>query len=262
MGCVCQEGHIVTMRRLVSVGFRAGLALCAVLWAGLSSGCVFLDDPYGPDHLDPSGEAAPRITIGPGDTLEVKFIYTEDLDTEQEVRRDGCVTLPLVGRLKVAGLTCEEAEHLINKAYQMELTDPRVMVILRSQWSRRFYVTGEVNYPGIHTMPTRISILEAMVMAGGHRTDSAALDTVLVIRQEGDVRRVGTFDLSPSFGVKAPIEAEIKPFYLKPGDIVYVPATKIVRLDRWVDQHIHRVIRGLGVATRTGTTDVRYDMTD
>jgi hypothetical protein len=35
---------------------------------------------------------------------------------------------------------------------------------------------------------------------------------------------------------------EVKPFYLRPGDIVYVPQTTIARLNQWVDQHISRML--------------------
>ena len=247
------------MGKLLVIGLRG----CAVLWVGLSGGCVFFDDPYGPDQLDPGGENLPRITIGAGDQLEIKFIYTESLNTIQEVRRDGCVTLHLIGDLKVAGLSCREAELRINAAYKSDLKNPKVTVFLRSQWGRRFYVMGEVRRPGIHTMPTRMSIMESIVLAGGFSANSAALDSVLVIRQEGEVRRIGKFNLKPSFGMEPPPEGQkIKPFYLKPGDVIYVPVTKIVQLDRWLDQHIHRVIRGTDMGFRTGTTDVRYDLSN
>ena len=43
------------------------------------------------------------------------------------------------------------------------------------------------------------------------------------------------------------ITVTVEPFYLEPLDIVYVPRTKIVRVNQWIDQHINQLIPILGV---------------
>lgn len=228
-----------------------------------ATGCALMPDPYAPDtgRLDPKGEVVPDVTIGPGDELDITFIYTPNLNTVQAVKRDGTISLDLIGEVKAEGKTAAELSQLLTERYEDDLKDPEVRVLVRSSWARRIYVLGQVHREGAMALPKRMDVVEALAEAGGYDPDSAEMSSVLVIRREGEKIRIGKLNLDPAFGIAPPEPGEvIEPFYLKPGDIVYVPETKIVQLDRWIDQHIHQVIRGTEILTRTGTSEFRYDL--
>jgi len=211
--------------------------------------------------LEPGGEVAASSALAPGDVVEVRFSYTPDLNITQTVRPDGKITLELIGEVHVQGLTPVEVEEKLRQLYEVELKEPEVVVLLRSQHARRVYVGGEVNNPGLIDMPARMTLLEAIMRARGANPASAGLANVLVIRDKDGKRLVGSVDLRPSLGLKEPKPGEaFQPFYLQPGDVVYVPETRIVRIDRWIDQHINKIIpaTGLVITTTTGTTGIGH----
>ena len=212
------------------------------------------------DLTQPAPEQAPQIA--PGDVVEVKFIGAPELNESQAVSVDGKLCLQLVGHVSAAGKTVGQLREDLVQIYTPHLKKPDISVIIRSHESRRVSVLGEVFRPGPVAMPAQLTLLDALTYAGGHRPDTAELANVVIIRREGNKAIVGTVDVRPSLGLTSPKEDEaVQPLYLRPGDVVYVPETRIVRIDRWIDQHINRLIpvTGLVVSTRTGTTDIGYD---
>jgi polysaccharide export outer membrane protein len=99
------------------------------------------------------------------------------------------------------------------------------------------YVGGEVNKPGVIPMPGRLIALEAIIEAGGFKMETAKLKSVVVIRQ-----REGKFQGSLIDFSGTPNGEAGPPFYLQPRDIIYVPETAIVKVDRWVDQYIYKIL--------------------
>lgn len=182
-------------------------------------------------------QPAPRITLGSGDVIDVKFFYTPELNESQMVRPDGRITLQLVGEVPVQGKTPEELRIELMKLYVPELKNPEVTVIVRSLYDRRVYVGGEVNKPGVIPMPGRLTALDAIIEAGGFRMETANLQTVVVIRQREGKLRGSLIDFS-----QTPKGEAGPPFYLEPRDVIYVPETAIVKVDRWVDQYIYRIL--------------------
>jgi len=204
--------------------------------------------PYG----EPFGRTAeatqtrppgPRdVFLRPGDVVEVKFFYTPELDVSQSVRPDGKIALQLVGEVPVEGKTPAQLRDLLLTLYDSHLKDPKITIVLRSQYDRRVYVGGEVVRPGVIQMPGDMTAAEAIMEAGGFDMDEARLDNVIVIRQTGGHWRGFKMDM------KAGLRGEgMEPFYLHPRDIVYVPRTKIAKIDQWVEQHINRLIPRLPV---------------
>jgi polysaccharide export outer membrane protein len=187
--------------------------------------------------LEPRPEPVPVLTLGPGDTLDFKFFHTPELNDSQTVRPDGKITLQLIGEVTVQGKTPNELRGELIRLYTPELRNPEVAVIVRSMSDRRVYVGGEVNKPGVIPMPGRLTALEAITEAGGFRMETAKLKSVLVIRQREGRLRGSLIDFS-----EIPKGEAGPPFYLEPRDIIYVPETAIVKVDRWMDQYIYRVL--------------------
>lgn len=78
-------------------------------------------------------------------------------------------------------------------------------------------------------------------MAAGFDEQKASKASVVVIRFKDGKRYGCGLDLE-----KAMKGEEGQPFYLEPYDIVYVPETKIVKVNRWIDQYINKIVPQTG----------------
>jgi len=254
-----------TMNHQVARGFGAigHLALVAVLGAviWLAAGCARETRSIVRPPLDPSGETDLQTILGPGDELEIRFFYTPNLDVTQTIRPDGIISMPLVGEVRAAGLKPLELGQALKALYKERVLDPEINVLVRNQWSRRAYVGGHVRYPGPVALPAPLTVVDAIMQVGGPKIDYAELRNVLIIRPEGPRRKIGSINLAPFFGLEAPADGQTaEAFYLKPGDIVYVPETRIVEINRWLDQHIHDPFLGAGVRASLGNVEMLYDL--
>lgn len=158
------------------------------------------------------------VPLREGDILRVTFPGSPNLDTQpQPIRRDGNISLPLIGEVKAAGLTPAELEKALAEKYAPQLVIKEVRVnVVASSYS--VYVTGAVLRPGKVTSDHPLSALEAIMEAGGPDYTKANLKAVTVIRHEDGKTQNYTLNLR---NVLKGQSAE--PFYLKPSDIVYVP---------------------------------------
>ncbi len=90
--------------------------------------------------------------LGPGDQIEIKFIDDESLNELNVVLNDGTMSVPIIGNLKISGLSIKQATNLIKEELGRELIKPNVRIILRKQRPLRIAVLGEVENPGIYTI--------------------------------------------------------------------------------------------------------------
>lgn len=214
---------------------RAGLLAAFVFLVGCQS--MDTDRAYLDSVIWNIPEDEPCVTLNPGDEIDVKFYNTPELNETQTVRPDGCITVQLVGDVKVKGKTpTQVSEHLL-KLLSPRLNKPEVAVIVRSLANRKVYVGGEVLTPSVVPIPGRVSALEAIMQAGGFNQETAECDSVVIIRHKDGQRYGCTIDLDTALAAE-----NYAPFYLAPNDIVYVPPTSIVQVTQWIDQHINRII--------------------
>jgi polysaccharide export outer membrane protein len=169
----------------------------------------------------PQGELAsapPEIlALREGDILKISFPGSPSLDATQQIRRDGKITLPLVGEVQAAGMTAEALQQSLVKLYAPQLSSKEITVTVTSS-TFPVFVTGSVIRPGKIMSDHPITALDAIMEAGGIDYTKANLKAVRVIRHEKD--RVENYTLN----LRAVLEGkETKPFYLKPSDIVFVP---------------------------------------
>jgi protein involved in polysaccharide export with SLBB domain len=177
------------------------------------------------------------ITLGPGDVLEVKFLYTPELNVTQVVRPDGKIALQMIGEVVVKGKSPAQLKEHLLKQYTEHLKDPEIVILVQSLYDRSVFVSGQVVRPSIVEMPTRMTAMEAIMRAGGFDWRQAEAESVLVLRHEGS--RWKGYKLN----LKSAMEGTTTHcFYLQPKDIVHVPRTDIAKVDQWVDQHISRLI--------------------
>ncbi len=205
----------------------------------------------------PEAEAitSSNVALRPGDEVELKFYYTPELDITQTVRPDGKISLQLLGEIDVQGKSPSGLREELLKLYVPHLKKPEIAVIVRSLLNRRVYVGGQVITPGVIEIPAEVDVLQAVMQAGGFIFPEAEVKNVIVIRHKSGQRYAYSVNLDGALKGEA-----TQPFYLQPQDIVYVPRTKITKLDQWVDQHISQLLPRTGfLITRTsGKTTVGY----
>jgi polysaccharide export outer membrane protein len=136
-----------------------------------------------------------------------------------QVATDSTISIPILGNLKVAGLTRADAEDLLQKKAEEYLKDPSVQVKLLNY---KLNVLGEVNSPGVlYNYEGSINIIDALAMSGGI-TKFANLKQIVVNRQIDNVMNSYKVDLTNNNLYKSNV------FYLQPNDVVYVPPSKLV----------------------------------
>lgn len=140
------------------------------------------------------------------------YLQTSTIDEE------GCVEMPLIGKILVKNLTVEEAKDKLQKAVNTYINGSTLVVKLAN-----FNLTllGEVSRPGNYKIyQTRINLFEAVAMAG-NMTSFAKKDEVKIIRQTDNGSEIITVDMGKADILSSPY------YYLKPNDIVYVEPLKI-----------------------------------
>jgi polysaccharide biosynthesis/export protein len=168
--------------------------------------------------------AAPAVTppdtdqfLHQGDVIKIAFPAAANLDTTQQIRRDGNINLYMVGEIKAAGRTPANLQRELQQLYSKELISGDVVVtIVSSTFS--VFVAGAVVRPGKILPERSITVLEAIMEAGGFDREKANLKSVVVIRTEDGVTQNFTVDAKAVLSGKP-----VKPFFLKSHDIVFVP---------------------------------------
>jgi len=139
-------------------------------------------------------------------------------DIGKLVTKEGKVRLPLIGSVKLLGLTEDEAADKIIKEYKKYIRNPYATVEIKNQ---RVVVIGEVRKPGIVPVTNgTMSIIEAIARSGD-LTDFASRTNIKIIR--GNLRnpQVRNLDLTDMVAINA------SSMYLKPNDIIYIQPRKL-----------------------------------
>jgi protein involved in polysaccharide export with SLBB domain len=193
------------------------------------------EEPAAPPVSPPPEEV--RVTLAPGDSIEVKFFYTPELNEAQTVRPDGNIALLLVGEVRAEGKTPAELQEELLKRYSLQLRNPQITVVVRSLEGRRVFVGGEVKTPGVIPMPGPLTAMEAIIQAGGFNMTAAEVENVVIIRFKERQRFGYMLNMKEALAGR-----DYQPFYLESRDIVYVPRTKIAELNQWIEQYITKMI--------------------
>ena len=129
----------------------------------------------------------------------------------------GNVSIPLIGKQKLSGLTIQEAENKVRKAVEETLKDPAVSIRFMNH---KFTVLGEVSRVGIFNLLNDHTTLIEAITAAGDLTIFAKRDSIRVIRTVGNKREIGIVSLRNREVFTSPY------FYVKNEDIIYVEPTK------------------------------------
>jgi len=158
-----------------------------------------------PKAVGPFNPQSTMTTNATGNVSPFHPTYTVDAE--------GYVNLPMIGKVKLAGLTRNEAIDVLQKRISEYIINPGVIV---NYTNFRVSVLGEVAKPGSFIVPTeRITILDALGMAGD-LTIKGKRDNITVIREANGVKQRYNVDLTSSETLNSPV------YYLAQNDIVYV----------------------------------------
>lgn len=231
--------------------WAAGISVLAVLFlAGCKSiqsempaqrfqdvNTLFTPTPTAPqmttmtNQLNPVLLRAPTnlFTLGPGDRLDIALAEETNSLTTTMVGPDGKIYFNLLPGLDVWGLTLEQTRDLIQQELGKYIRgEPQVTVSLRDVQSKRVWMLGRFQRPGVYSLTVPTTVLEAVAAAGGSQSFSGQ-------RQIGQGGPLGEdlTDLSRSFVVRngkmLPVDFEAlldkgdlsQNIYLQPDDFIY-----------------------------------------
>ena len=133
------------------------------------------------------------------------------------INQDGLISLPIVGELKVSGLTVEQIRELIQDEINKYLLDAIVLVKLTSY---KIIVLGDVRSPGAkYIYNTQATIFEALSLAGDANL-SGNVRNVKLIRQLDGKSYIIKLDLTDPKIIESPY------YFLLPNDAIYVETSK------------------------------------
>lgn len=126
--------------------------------------------------------------LSPNDQIAVEVFGEDDLRTNGRLNGEGNLSLPLLGSVKLSGLTLTQAASRLTELYGRDyLVNPKVNVSLVGYAKRRFTILGQVNRPGSYDMPETspggVDLLEAIAIAGGY-TRIAAPERISIRRND------------------------------------------------------------------------------
>jgi polysaccharide export outer membrane protein len=199
----------------------------------------------------PAASREPALYIvGPNDVLGVTVFNQPQMSGKFAVESDGTLAFPLIGRVKVGGLSVRAVEdELRSRLAKGYLTDPNVSVTVEQYRSQQIFVMGEVRQPGSLQFTGSMTLIEALARAGSP-TDHAGAE-VMIVRPPGEPPATATLPASSpsSETVRVDLQAlqtgELSQnIPLRAGDTIFVPRAATVFVSGQVKSPGEYVIRG------------------
>jgi polysaccharide export outer membrane protein len=181
-------------------------------------------------HADEQLHQRPRYTLHAGDVITLDYRYTPEFNQTVTIQPDGYVTLNIVGDVKVAGFTLDEAHDQIIKMASSRLNHPELNLTLKDFEHPYIVVAGEVAKPGKFELREDTTALQAVMLAGGFK--DSARDTKIVLfrrinEQMAEVRQLNLHNVRQTSDLE-------RDTVLQPGDMLLVTRNKLEHLSRFM----------------------------
>jgi len=175
--------------------------------------------------------------LGPSDTITIQALDVDEISNKPVwIDTGGFINIPLVGRVKAAGLTVQELEAELNLQLKPFVKVPHVVVAITEFRSQPVSVLGFVTTPGVLQVQGRKTLLEVLSQAGGLKPDAGRVAKITRRLDYGEIPLPGaTTDASGQFSVadlqlKALIEGRSpeQNILVRPHDVISVPKADIL----------------------------------
>src|SRR5262249_1545029 len=160
-------------------------------------------------------QVTPDYIVGPGDELMIRAWGQISVDYHYVVDRAGGVYIPKVGVVNVAGVKFGDLNNYLTAEVGKVFKNFQVNVTLGSLRSIQVYVVGQAKRPGLYTVSSLSSLVDALFASGGP-SKRGSMRRIQVKRDNKVVTTFDLYDLLAS-GDKS------KDVKLLPGDVIYIP---------------------------------------
>lgn len=193
-------------------GLQVVFGVCAfVVFAALA--CGGCQSPLPPLPNPPGPKTAVRLS--PGDAIKVAYADETVPDQTQKIRRDGKVSLPLIGEVTAAGKRPIDFQHELVSRYEGKLDNSEVLVTLEDGRAT-VIVSGFANRPGPITFDRPTTVYQAIMVAGGVSDYGSPSNIHLT-------RIINGAQLTESINLRATIRGKpTNPKYVEDGDVIYI----------------------------------------
>jgi len=182
------------------------LVFAALLCGGCQSPLPPLPNPPGPHTA---------VRLSPGDTIKAAYADESVPDQTQKIRRDGKVSLPLLGEVTPAGKRVIDFQHELVRRYEGELDNNEVLVTLENG-TASVTVAGFATKPAVYPFDRPTTVYQVVMEAGGP-SDYGSPNNIHLTRIIDGEQRTETFNLKPTIHGHP-----TKPEYVQDGDVIYI----------------------------------------
>jgi polysaccharide biosynthesis/export protein len=178
-----------------------------------------------------SGSPEAGDGLGPLDSVTVEVLGIPDLTRSAEIDSEGQIQLPLIGAVRVEGMTPNQAASEIERRYRGRyIVNPSVSVRVTNRAARLVAVTGGVVRPGVYAMSGPTSLLQAIALGGGLAVEGTA-DQVQLLRASGNTDTVLRYSLEAIQSGRA-----VDPWLIAGDRVIVTPEPRVVTVAGHVRQ--------------------------
>jgi polysaccharide biosynthesis/export protein len=213
-----------------------GLLQSILIVSGLMSTAVAQDAASVPAEVRPVLENAAAYILQPNDGVTLHSLQAKEIaDKTFRLDQEGQVNCPMIGRIRLANLTAQQAEELLRSKLKAYYLQPDLELEVSSLHTEPVSVIGAVGNPGIHEMKGRTTLLDALSLGGGVRADAGP---VVVLTRQATFGMIPYSNAHSTFAGESVAEINLKDLLdgldqkenivILPHDVISVPPAQIV----------------------------------
>jgi polysaccharide export outer membrane protein len=178
-----------------------------------------------------------KYVLGPDDQITIRALEVDELDGKvARVDMLGYIDVPMLGRIKAAGLSVDQLEVELTGQLERYVRQPQVTVIVSEYHSQPVSVLGAVNSPGVYNLTGPNTLVQVLSKAGGLRNDAGNTINITRRREMGTIplpsatiARSGEFSTA-EVSLRGLLDAKDPEnnIILKPTDVISVPKADLV----------------------------------
>ncbi len=202
---------------------------CLAATSGMCSASSPKADQNPPQH-NTLASRPQRYRIQPGDVVDIVFPLATTFDQTISVQPDGYLGLKGAGEIKISDLTIPEVTSAVRAAYSQIMLDPQFTLVLKDFAKPMYTVSGEVKNAGAKELRGQVTVMQAVMGAGGFTADAKNSQVLLFRRLPNNWYEVKQMNAKQMLTSKNLNEDET----VQAGDIIYIPKSKMGKISRFL----------------------------